>query len=76
MTPREIETLQEAATGVYRERRAAQRILPAPEWWDLPAEARDGLFARQMAARALERALHPRGWSGTVQAVMARILDG
>jgi len=71
-----MEGLLEAATAVYRERRADHRILPAPAWWDLPAETREELFRRQVAARALERAIHPRGWSATVQAVMARIAGG
>lgn len=74
MTPRETEVLLEAATSAYRERRADHRILPAPAWWDLPAQAREELFRRQVSARALERALDPEGWSGTVRAVMARIL--
>ena len=76
MTRREIEVLQESATAAYRERRADHRILADPAWWDLPAEAREELFKRQMRARAFERALHPRGWSGTVQAVMARLRRG
>lgn len=73
MTRREMEVLLEAGAAVYRERRADHRIVPAPAWWDLPAEAREELFGRQVSARALERALHPRGWSGTVQAVLMRI---
>ena len=73
MTRRELDQLLEAATSVYRERRAAHRILPAPSWWDLPADAREELFRRQVGARALERALHHRGWSATVVSVLARI---
>ena len=73
MSPRENDALLEAATSVFRERRADDRILPAPGWWDLPVEAREELFRRQVAARALERALDPRGWSGTVRAVLARM---
>ena len=76
MTGRETEGLLEAATTAYRERRADHRILPAPQWWDLPIAVREELFRRQIAARALERALHPRGWSGTVQAVLIRIVGG
>ena len=76
MTRREVEVLLEAATATYRERRADHRTLPAPAWQDLPAESREELFRRQVAARALERAAHPRGWSGTVQAVLARIVSG
>jgi hypothetical protein len=75
VTRREVEVLLEAATAAYRERRADHRILPAPAWQDLPAEAREELFRRQVAASALERATHPRGWSGTVQAVLTRILN-
>ncbi len=73
MSRREVETLLEAAATVYRERRADHRILRSPAWSDLPVEAREELFARQVAARALERALDARGWSGTVKAVMERI---
>ncbi len=73
MTARQREALLEAATSPYRERRSGHRTLPAPEWWDLPAAAREELFRRQVAARALERALHPLGWSGTTQAVLARL---
>ena len=73
MNRHETEALLEAATSVHRERRLDQRILPAPAWWDLPAESRVELFRRQMTARTLERALDLRGWSGTVHAVLARI---
>jgi hypothetical protein len=41
---------------------------------DLPAAALDELATRQAATRQVERAMHPLGWSGTVQAVMRRIL--
>jgi hypothetical protein len=68
-----VDTLLEAAATPYRERDPEGRILPAPAWWDLSPEARETLFELQASARALERAQHPLGWSGTVAAVMERI---
>ena len=65
--------LLEAATTAYRERDPSGRILPSPAFMDLPPEARDELIARQASMREIERALDPRGWSGTVRAVMLRI---
>ena len=65
--------LVEAATTAYRERDATGRILPSPAFMDLPPEAREDVVTRQAWMREIERALHPRGWSGTVQAVMERI---
>lgn len=74
MSDRETRALIEAAITPYRERNAEGRILPPPAWWDLPPEALDELFAEQVLARELERAV--RGESGTVSAVMARVLGG
>ena len=70
------ELLLEAATTPFRERDPSGRILPSPAFMDLPPEARVALAARIAAAREVERARHPLGWSGTVQAVMSRILGG
>ena len=74
MSPAGPGLLIEAAVTPFRARDASGRILPSPAFMDLPAAARDELAAQQAASRVVERALHPFGWSGTVQAVMARIL--
>jgi hypothetical protein len=72
------EAVQEAVVSPWRQRDRGGRLIPPPEWWDLPPEALDALYRRQLQARALERALDPQGRSGTVRAVMARVrgLDG
>ena len=48
-------------------------ITKSPAWWDLAPEALDTLYAEQAFARELERAMDPKGESGTMKAVMARI---
>lgn len=68
--------LLEAAVTPFRERDPSGRILPSPAFMDLSPAARDELVARQAATRLIERAMNPFGWSGTVQAVMSRILAG
>jgi hypothetical protein len=73
MTEMEREELLEAAATPYRERDAEGRVLPSPAFMDLDPAARGELAARQSWLREVERALHPLGWSGTVQAVMGRI---
>lgn len=65
--------LLEAAATAFRERDRSGRILPSPAFLDLPVARRDELAARLSAMREIERAVHPLGWSGTVQAVMTRI---
>ena len=74
MSPADDATLLEAATTPYRERDTSGRIQPSPAFMDLPPEAREALATRQAAMREIERAFHRLGWSGTVQAVMSRIL--
>ena len=73
---RDAAILLEAAVTPFRERDTSGRILSSPAVLDLPAAAREELVARQAAAREVERVMHPFGWSGTVQAVMSRILGG
>jgi hypothetical protein len=70
------ELLQEAAITPFRERDRSGRILPSPAFLDLPPESREALAAAQVSSRELESALNRFGWSGTVQAVMDRILGG
>jgi hypothetical protein len=68
--------LVEAVLSPHRRRDAEGRPVPPPEWWDLPPDAHDEVERRALEARALERALDPRGRSGTVRAVMARLRAG
>ena len=68
------DALVEAAATPFRERDLSGRILPSPAFMDLSPPAREELARLQTASRAVESALHPLGWSGTVQAVMDRIM--
>jgi len=68
--------VQEAVVSPWRERDRMGRLVPPPEWWDLSSEALEEVYRRQLRARAVERALDPRGRSGTVRAVMARLRGG
>ena len=72
MSDADLELLLEEAASAYRERDSLGRILPSPAWYDLPAEAREELFELQLAARALERHIDPRGLSATARAVLYR----
>ena len=64
----------EAAATAFRERDAASgRVLASPAWWDLSAGERRALFARQLAFRALERALDDNGLSATARAILDRL---
>ncbi len=67
------ELLIERAASAFRERNAAGRIQPSPAWWDLAPADREALFNVQLESRILESALHPRGFSSTVQSVLSRI---
>jgi hypothetical protein len=71
--PKEI-LIEEAVSGC-RERTASGRILPSPAWWDLPTDAREELFQRQLQSRMLERAVAPDGMSATVRSVLSRIKE-
>jgi hypothetical protein len=72
----EGELLHEAVLSPRRTRDAHGRLEPPPEWWDLAPEVLERVYRSQLHARALERALDPRGRSGSVRAVMARIEGG
>ena len=74
MNAREREILLEAAASAHRESDREGRIQAPPSWWDLPADAREELFELQVVTRELERAVDRVGASGTVRAVMARIM--
>lgn len=73
MSAAEQALLLEAAVTPFRDRDASGRILPSPAFMDLPVAAREELATLQSWIREMERAGHPRGWSGTVQAVMTQI---
>jgi hypothetical protein len=68
------ELLLEAAVTAFRERDTLGRIVASPAFMDLSEEDREELARRQLGMRELERVLHPRGWSSTVEAVMNRIV--
>lgn len=70
MNEAELELALESAATAHRARDPHGRLTPPPAWFDLPPEALDQLFLRQAWAREVERALHPEGLSGTVQAVL------
>ena len=73
MTNESKDLLIEKASGAFRERNASGLIAPSPSWFDLTPESRETLFLRQLESRCIERALHPRGLSTTVQAVLSRL---
>ncbi|MCP3982090.1 MAG: hypothetical protein GY716_22520 [bacterium] len=69
----EPDLLLEAAASPFRESDAHGRLQPSPDWADLSADERDRLFARQLEARRIERALAPDGLSATAKAVLERV---
>jgi hypothetical protein len=69
----ERETLIEASVASHRERDREGRIVPPRAWRDLPPEACEEVFRRQLLTRELEKATDPDGLSGTARAVLARI---
>lgn len=74
MSPAEFDEVRlESLTRAHRDRDPDGLPVPPSEWFDLSAEACDELFRRQTRARAIESAMHERGWSSTVQAVLSRI---
>lgn len=74
MSPAEFDDVRlESLTRAHRDRDPDGLPLPPSEWFDLSAEACEELFRRQSRARAIESAVHERGWSSTVAAVLTRI---
>ena len=73
MSEREQDVLVESCVTAFRERDAEGRLTPPAAWWDLPPEALDELYAQQLLAREIERALDPQGLSATARAVLTRI---
>jgi len=70
---REEEALVEAVASAYRERGVDGGVRGHPAFHDLDAAGRRAAFQAALEARALERALSPRGQSTTVAAVLARL---
>jgi hypothetical protein len=68
-----FDTLIEATLHAHRHLDAEGLPVPPAAWWDLTPEQCEQAFELRLRARAIERALHERGWSSTVQAVMERI---
>lgn len=73
MTDDPKDLLIEQAASAFRERNTWGRILPSPAWQDLSPADRDTVFARQLASRVVESALHPNALSATVRAVLDRL---
>jgi len=69
----DVDLLIESAATARRDRAPGGRAVPPPAWWDLPPDDRLRAFDAQVATRELEKALDPRGFSGTVRAVAARL---
>lgn len=67
------ELLIEATLSAHRHRDPDGLPVAPAEWWDLSPEACDEAFRRQLRARVFESAIHERGWSSTVVAVMERL---
>jgi len=70
----DLEVLVESVVSARRDRDVSGCAVPPPAWWDLSAGARELAFDAQAATRELERAIDPRGFSGTVRAVMERLM--
>ena len=73
MNQRERDHLIEASVTAHRDRDAEGRLVPPAAWWDLPPEALDELYRRQMFTRAIEQVMDARGLSTTVRAVLSRV---
>ena len=70
----DLDLLVESVTSAWRDRDPSGRPVPPPGWWDLSPDDRELAFDAQSATRELERAVDPRGWSGTVRAVLERVV--
>ena len=70
--PREEELLIEEVAGAFRPRDPRQLAF-LPAWYDLSPAGRELAYERSLTQRALEAALDPHGYSGTVHAVLGRL---
>jgi len=68
-----MDDLIEATVAASREQDEHGRIVPPPAWWDLPPEALDEVYERQLLSRRLERLLDAEGHSTTVKTVLRRL---
>jgi hypothetical protein len=74
MSPAEFDELRlESLMRAHRDLDPEGLPVPPSEWFDLSPEDCDELFRRQSRARAIESAMHERGWNSTVTAVLSRI---
>jgi hypothetical protein len=71
MTDREA--LIEAVVSPWRDRSGRGEVRASPAFHDLDAAGRVEAATAARAARALEAAADPRGWSATVHAVESRL---
>jgi len=69
----ERELFLEAVSTAHRERDPDGRVLPPAAWWDLAPDDRLKAFDVQVATREMERVLDPKGWNGTIRAVISRL---
>ena len=69
-----VELQIESTATAWRERDLNGRLVAPAAWWDLPADARERAFDEQSRARDLERAVDRAGFSGTVRAVLMRLV--
>ena len=76
MNERDRDALIEISVTAHRERDAQGHLAPPAAWRDLPPEALDELFERQLLTRGLERLIDPEGQTATVKAVMERMVGG
>lgn len=72
MTREELELLEQAVSA-HRERSVDGALKSHPAWHDLDEAGRLAVFEETVRQRALERASDPRGHSGTIKAVLARL---
>lgn len=67
------EALLEAVLSAYRPESPRGEILPSPEFYDLPPDARARASHEALALRTLERTLDPDQLTSTAKAILARI---
>lgn len=71
----DTEELIEEVVSAFRERSPTGQIRVSPAWRDLSPDNRMVAAKEAQLQRALEANLDPSGYSGTVRAVLARIID-
>ena len=76
MNERDRDELIEISVTAHRERDAQGHLAPPAAWWDLPPEALDELYERQLLTRVLERLIDAEGQTATAKAVLERMTGG